>query len=719
MILMHTNPTRHLWIVGASRAARQLAVRATSPDFLVSCHRQLRGPHTGVGAILNAVVPEAFLKWPQLVETHRVELLYIVPELAQHIGQGPRMLVESTPHEERTRYFGQPFLRAMNQGIITFLIGHARNAVAAHPDHQPLVMSFDDVHAADPVEQEFLAILMRRADPSYLRVVACAGVGPLPQELEKALGDHAELRLTAVPRSDPTAQLRDEERLVRAFVLSDGASEDPAEIAAYAMADPVLRARLHDARADELEPGSDRGLQLGAIPYHRERGSDPDGARRAVRRALEHCVAVGYSETTIDFGMRGRALCDPVADQEDYCHFSAKMATAFIPLGKLAECAAVYSELRRRYAVPRVQMTCCYAQAMLHTRFYRPPDHEAALELVNTARALASLEPDPLYALYFQVYEDNGIALVEMHRGNLGRALELINAGMDRLDREMPPDRYVVHRSQLLHNRARLLVSLGRLDEAYDDFTRLIEWDECHAEYHTDRGNLSRRRGDLKAALADYDRALEVSAPFVEILYNRVEILLEQGQSDSALAGLGDLLEMEPDFLEARVSRASLRLDADDLADAMDDVMAGLTVAPTEPRLLCLLGLIEQAQGEPIRSRTAFDAALAADPAYGPALANRAVLAYEQGDPDGAITDLDAAAELMGPDPSVLLNRGIAYLSTGRPAQALRDFDAALRLAGADLAELQRQRERCLDALAPIHQGNRSINAPDADRDPV
>jgi hypothetical protein len=57
--------------------------------------------------VLRAYVPDAFRRWPELVEAHRVELLYTIPELSADIGPEPETLVGSTPYEERTRYFGR------------------------------------------------------------------------------------------------------------------------------------------------------------------------------------------------------------------------------------------------------------------------------------------------------------------------------------------------------------------------------------------------------------------------------------------------------------------------------------------------------------------------------------------------------------------------------------------------------------------------------------
>ena len=692
-----TQAISHLWVVGPSRAARRGPMGATHPAMTVSCHARLRGPYSGIIEILHAVVPEAHRRWSGLVKQHLVELHYTVPELSVDLGPAPDTLAETTPHEERTRYFGQQYIRGMSQGIVSFLLEYARRRQDAEPADEPLTLALDDLHAAEPTAQEFVAILLRRADPGLLRVVVGSTDEPMPHELATVLATRADRLAAPDPAPAPPAGYTDQHRLLRAFVESDGTSDDPAVLAAYQAAAPALRARLHDERADALTDGADRGLLLGALPYHREHGSDPNGAgRAALRAALEMCVAAGYSAATVDFGLRGRALCDPVTDQQDYCHFTAKAASAMIPLGQLAACTELYRELRRRYPLPRVQMTSSYALAMLYTRFVVPRDHEMALELANVGRALAAHEPDPVEAAFFQVYQDNGLALIEMHRGNLERAFGLVDAGLRRLDREVPASRYVMHRSQLLHNRARVLVALNRVEEAYADFTALIAVDPHYVEYYVDRGNLSRRRGDLTAALADYDRAVAVAAPFPELFHNRADLLQQLGRYDEAMANLDYLLEMEPDFVEGRIMRANLHLERGRPDAALADSRAGLGTHPDDPRLWCLAGLAEQEMGVLDQARVAYDKALTADPSYAPAAVNRAVLAYERGDPASAADDLTAALGILGDDPEVLYNRGIAYTDLGRYREAVADFDRASAIPGADLSELRTQRDRCV-----------------------
>src|SRR5262249_5556639 len=192
---------------------------------------------------------------------------------------------------------------------------------------------------------------------------------------------------------------------------------------------------------------------------------------------------------------------------------------------------------------------------------------------------------------------------------------------------------------------------------------------------------------------------IEIAAPFPELFYNRAELRLALGQAGGALADLTYLLEMEPDFTEGRVSRATLLLDAGEVDSAEADVRTGLAGRPEEPRLLCLLGRIEQERGALDEARAAFDRALLADPACAPALVDRATLAYLCDDLDAAAADLTAALELLGDDPDVLYNRAVVYQDRGRFADAVADYDRAMTGAGMDTTELRSRREECRAAL--------------------
>ena len=118
--------TGPLHIVGGRQSARLRAAAELVPTAIIAdCHRRRRGPYTGIDTALRWVLPDARLRWPDLVERHRVELLYGMPDLAELIGPAPETLASASPFAERTRFFGSSMIRCMSQGVVTFLIEYA------------------------------------------------------------------------------------------------------------------------------------------------------------------------------------------------------------------------------------------------------------------------------------------------------------------------------------------------------------------------------------------------------------------------------------------------------------------------------------------------------------------------------------------------------------------------------------------------------------------
>jgi tetratricopeptide (TPR) repeat protein len=686
--------TRHIRLVGGRRADReQWVAQHLGPAILTRCHHRLRGPYTGVDTVLAAVAPEAVRHWPRLVEQHRFELLYGIPELADAIGPGPRMLAADSPFRERTRFFSAEMIRCVSQGIATFLTGYAELALA---NGQPMpAVVFEEVHAAEPTTQEFIALLLRRSAPEVLRLIVSGEDAELPAELADEIKAHTErAECRAAPKRRDRRAPAD---LAAAYVAGHGTSDDPAEIDAYQRSAPDARARLHDEAADRLEPAGGPRLRAGALAYHREHGSDPRGVGSlALVAAQRYCVETGFSAAVIDLGMRARAVLDPFQDPMRYHEVTMQTANALVSLGRLDESMGLYLELRGRYTLPKVQMMTSYAIAMLHTRFLGQRDHEAAIQWENNAVAIASVLPDPRDRLVFGVFHDNALALIEMHRGNLRRALELVEAGQARLDAEVGDGEWVLHRSQLRYNGARLKAALGETSSAYADFCTLVEQDPYYTDYLCERAKLSRQAGDFTAALADYNRAAELAPPYPELYYNRGTAKAAVGDVAGALADFGYVLEMEPRDLDTRLSRAELLLAIDDPGQAMADATAGLSFSPGDPRLLCMKGTIHLECGDLADAITALDAALDGDPDYPAALLNRAVAHHRSGQSQRSVDDLTRTLAIVGADPDVLLNRGLAYLAVGQPGPALADFDQALELPGADVAELRSQRDACM-----------------------
>jgi tetratricopeptide (TPR) repeat protein len=699
----------HLWHSGPNGPDDEPA------DVTVGCHRRLRGPYTGAGSLVRALVPAVYERWPELVRAHAIEILSMAPELKDRIGAAPETLTSLAVPEERTRIYAAVRTRRLAHGLVEFLHSYASLRGCG-----PLGLCFTDVDEADHTDQEFLAILLRRSQGLPITVTVGSRGGDLTDELASALARYA-TRLASPDEATGVRATRDQDQLLNAYITSDGTSDDPDELAAHQAADPALRARLHDERAELLLRDGDWSLRLGAVPYHLEHGNDPAGAGGdALYEAVYYAAGFGFWHAVLDFARRARAVVDP--EQADrYWDFSGKMSSALALLGRTREAEKLYLEVRARYALPMAQMFTGYATAMLYTRLHPAElrDHQLAKSYLMNTITLASLLPDPEERTFHSVFQRNGMALVEMHLGNLSEALHLVDSGLKRLDAELPADRHRLHRSVLVHNRGRVFAAMGRLPEALADMATVIGLDPNYPDYYFDRADLLQKRGEDSAALADYDTAIALSPPFWEVHFNRADLLAKTGDAEGAIADLRRVVELEPAELDARVNLIGLLLETGQAKAVEPLLREGLRLAPDDGRLLQVRGQLAWDAGSTEAARQDFDLALESDPGCVPALASRAALAFDSGDLEAALQDLSRAVELEPGNPDLRYNRAYVHQAAELWQAAVDDYTLALRLPGADTAELLGQRAECHRELGDHEAERADLDAARAASDPT
>src|SRR5689334_17420835 len=98
----------HRWIRAARRAERIAAVGAPPrPLAVVDADRRRRGPYTGVGDLLRAIVPGALELDHDLVIRHNIEILATTPELRNTVPATRETLTSLAVPEERTRFYSR------------------------------------------------------------------------------------------------------------------------------------------------------------------------------------------------------------------------------------------------------------------------------------------------------------------------------------------------------------------------------------------------------------------------------------------------------------------------------------------------------------------------------------------------------------------------------------------------------------------------------------
>lgn len=667
-----TIPRSSHWRVVPATGADAAGLPAMpTPDITVRCHRRLRGPYSGAGALLREhVVPELLDQATDLIEPRRIEIIALAPELALRVPAPPWTLTEHAEGIERTRYYGAGRTRRLAHGITELLIDWAR---ACHPGG--VVVEFRDLGQADPTDLELLGILLRRCDPALLTILVHGGVEIDNLDIAQSIAAHAR---TAAARPDTPRSYPPGTDLAQVFIDSDGTDADPSVRQAYAALPAEERARRHTARADELSARGEATLLLGAIAFHAEHGTDAaDAGVGVIYDAMIRCLHLGFYEAAMDLAHRGRALT--LTGQPKYMAFTHKIGACLAYLDRGWEALEYFNEQRRIDVGAEVHLGAAYMLSMLYTRHLPQADRDedAALEWVNTAIALADNHPDVHERGFRGAFMRNARALVELHRKNPQGALNLVDDAARRMNASYGPDEHRLHRSVLAYNRGLVLVNIGAHEAALAAFDEVIDCDPEYADYYFERAGIRRQLGWHDGAFEDYQRAISLSPPFFEVHVNRADMARELGDDDSALRDLDYALELEPDQVDSLINRADILLAMGDSERAGADIRYGLSLEPGNPHLLAARAALLADTGDKEGALASYSAALREAPDFAAAWANRAALEYSLGQTTAAVDDLDHAIGLTD-NPALRVNRAIALQDLGEHERALADLEAAL-----------------------------------------
>ncbi|MDQ2958179.1 MAG: tetratricopeptide repeat protein [Actinomycetota bacterium] len=696
---MDSETPRHLWLCGGRRSDRAATLENLAPAAelmpVVDAHRNLRGPYTAAGTVVRRLAPEVLERRPELVRKHDIELLSVAPELSDVLPNSRETLTSMALPKERTRFYARLRTMRTSHGLVEFL----RDGM---PSEGSWTLVVENAEHAEATDQEFLAVALRRLDPSRLRLVICSGSSEFADEaLSKILAERAEvIELAGAARTGLTAPAD----AAWQYVASDCTSDRPELIAGYYAATAEERSLLHDRRAAELEAVGEFSLKLGAIGYHLEHGSDPAQAGAlALYAAQDHCLCLGFYEAVVDYGYRALATFDARKQLSMWWALTIELTLALSILGRTHEAMRHYDQARLLSDNPDVHMAAAYSTAMLYTRHNEPEerDEKLAKSWLNAAIATASLIEDRSERAFQSAFYKNGLALVEVNLGELPEALRLVDECIESLDRLLEPAEHKLHRSVLKNNRARVYTGLGRLEDALADYAVVIAEDPNHCEHYLERGNILRRLGRHDEAFDSYAKAITLTPPFPEIHYNRGDLRLTVGDVPGALADFDYVLELDPDFVDAYVNRAGIHLENGDFDAAYADAVEGLRRDPDNSYLLVELGQVYAERGEQQAAMAAFDHAIQVDPDLVTALSGRASLAYELGQLPAAIEDLSHAVQLSPADSALRYNRAFLYLEEGRWDEALADLNIAAELSPED-EEIDEARQTCLRNLASV-----------------
>ncbi len=620
--------SRVLIVEGAAgRARRRWLEEHTLPSalpharsFSISCDFETGGPWGGVSQLFEELFTEIQGSRPELVESHALELVSVLPRLRHSLAVLNPSLTDLASPEERTRNY--PADRAFR--IIHGLVDLLDSWKSADCPEAEWLIACDNYDCAGTMSSRFFAEMMRRrGERLRLRLLVGVELGQGESARESlGVGGAAQVVALDLEREPPDAP--------------------DAEASAQLASD--LERQVGDDRVEKQ-------IHLQELIRLWQAAGRPDKVLRWKFFGLETYNTHGLYEDALRYGEGLLSLAEEHAPDDEKLQWGILIKLLMCHIGlldvqsSLALAEGVGMKFAERNAAWRAHLF--YLIGIFYARFQKPRDlvkGEEYLDRAFEAIQQAGLAED---VYHFQsVFNRNGLAMIRSFQGRFEEAVELCRAGFARLNAHLGAEKHRLHRSVLLYNIAQVYAATGSVPEAVEYYSAAIEMDPNYSEYYNDRGNILLQAGRLEEARADYLRAIELSPPYFEVFANLGQCCRRMGAMEEAVEAYSRAIDINPEHLLALLGRAKAHEE---------------------------LGHTEEAIAD-------YTATLAKDPTQWEAVASCGVLRYEAGDLERSLADFDRAIELEPGQPDLYHNRATVLADLGRYVQAERDIGAALKL---------------------------------------
>ena len=242
-------------------------------------------------------------------------------------------------------------------------------------------------------------------------------------------------------------------------------------------------------------------------------------------------------------------------------------------------------------------------------------------------------------------------------------------------------------------DRARALVSLMRMNQAYDASSQAVAADPHNAEALVFRARLAMSQMDVNAASRDLSAGL-LSAPGNPfLLASRAQFLLGSGDVQAAWKDISAALEQKPDDADMLWVRARIRIELNQLDEAKKDLDRAEEIEPGVGRVLTFRAQLQLRRGE-FEAAVADASAVLAHHRDNSATQVRALAYVALGRNAEAVDDLSVmlgkpgepnsvgVSQLMPDITQMMMQRAILLVGLQRKADANRDLDTILTAGG-------------------------------------
>jgi len=238
---------------------------------------------------------------------------------------------------------------------------------------------------------------------------------------------------------------------------------------------------------------------------------------------------------------------------------------------------------------------------------------------------------------------------------------------------------------------------LNRVEEALASFDSATELVPQAPGPYQNRGEIYRGQGDFNKAIEQFSKVLELQPGVLLTLVHRAEAYLNAGKPELALADSELVLEKKS-LLAAHRIRADALSKLDRLDEAITEMERLADAIPNEPELQMQLALYYLVDQQPAKAVGAYTEVLAADQDNNVALRSRGDAYLNIGEHAEAIADFERALKLKPDDTSILNN--LAWVLGTSPEDHLRDAPRAIELATKACELTEYKRSHILSTLA-------------------
>ncbi|QSX24194.1 tetratricopeptide repeat protein [Priestia megaterium] len=283
--------------------------------------------------------------------------------------------------------------------------------------------------------------------------------------------------------------------------------------------------------------------------------------------------------------------------------------------------------------------------------------------------------------LFHKVFNRNGYSLVLFKKGEVELAHEYCADGEKKLFDYYGNDQHLLHRTVLIYNATMTATALGRYEEAFHYFEKLLELDPFYEDYWFSRFNLHRKLGNFEEAIKDINQAINLN-PFVSNFYvNRADVLVDLEKYDEVEWNYKRALELDSNNIEAKINYGVFMMNNEKIDDSIilfkeleaEDIDDKYEIYNNLGTAFLEKGLHEEAIEY-------FNRCITLNPSYATSYINLGVVYYNLNDYGSSLEFINKALELDPDNITFIFNRGILYKELGRKDDASIDFKKILSI---------------------------------------